>query len=97
MGACFQMMTLDGSKSRNEAKEAFQRAQDEDRYENGHDYSGGFGMAAGLQWGTMTFDSDEAAQLWLEDNCQKWGPAIGVTYKDDKGAARWAIGAWCAS
>lgn len=96
MGAEFQSMTLVGSLTRNEVEEVFSKAQDQDRYENGHSYSGGFGMATELSFPSMTFDRSSDATRWLEENCNKWEDAKAVTFLKD-GAAHWMIGAWCAS
>jgi hypothetical protein len=96
MGAEFQEMVLVGTLTRNEVKEAFAKAQDEDRYENGHSYSGGFGMATGLSFADKTFDRDTDARAWLDENCNKWEDAKVVTFLKD-GVAHWMIGAWCSS
>lgn len=97
MGAYFNEMKVDGSKTRNEVKEIFSDAQDTDRYENGHSYSGGFGMASGLKFPEKTFKSEDEALDWLQDNAQKWREALAVTVKEDDKPACWLIGAWCAS
>jgi hypothetical protein len=96
MGAEFQTMTVVGTLTRNAVKEAFERAQESDRYENGHSYSGGFGMATGLEFEDKTFERYDDASSWLEENCNKWESAKAVTFTKD-GAAHWLIGAWCAS
>jgi hypothetical protein len=44
MGANFQTMTLPGTTSRSEVTRTFSEAQDQDRSQNGSQYSGGFGM-----------------------------------------------------
>lgn len=98
MGATFQSMTVDGSVQRNDVKVLFENAQESDRYENGHSYSGGFGMATGLVFENRTFDSAEEAEEYLAmTSCQKWEDAKCVTFKDKDGKAKWLIGAWCAS
>lgn len=98
MGANFQTMNLDGALDHKAVKEAFEKAQDEDRYENGHSYSGGFGMASGLLFhGDNTFPTDNAAEEYLNGHCQKWDEAIAVKYLADADKVRWMIGAVCAS
>lgn len=96
MGANFETMTLAGSLNREEVSKAFAAAQDQDRYENGHEYSGGFGMATGLTFEDRTFPSNDAAYEFLEETCRKWEDAIAVQFKDGD-VSRWMIGAVCAS
>lgn len=96
MGANFQTMTVVGTLTRNEVKDAFSKAQDQDLYENGHSYSGGFGMTTGLTFADETFDLYTDAESWLEENCSKWEDAKVVTFTRN-GAAHWLIGAWCSS
>jgi hypothetical protein len=98
MGASFQTMSLNGSLTRNEVRDHFAQAQDQDRYENGHSYSGGFGMARGLSFASKnTFESEQEAEWWLDKNCQKWEAAIAVEYLNEKRKTAWLIGAVCAS
>jgi hypothetical protein len=98
MGANFQTLTVDGEKTRNEVDAIFSSAQADDRYENGHSYSGGFGMATGLQFDDRTFEGDQAASDYLEQVCQKWDCARCVTFKNTfTGKTFWLIGAVFAS
>lgn len=97
MGAQFNTMSLPGNLSRKEVSGKFAAAQDRDRYENGHSYSGGFGMACGLKFGdgAGSFQSCDAADDWLEEHTDKWSAAIAVRYRDAEGVDTWRIGAWC--
>lgn len=97
MGANFNDMKVDGSKTRNEVEVIFSDCQERDRYDNGHAYSGGFGMANGLEFPDQTFDTTDAAYQWLMDNAQKWEAALCVTVKEGDKPAVWMIGAWCSS
>lgn len=97
MGAVFKSMKMDGKLIRKQVEAEFLYAQEKDRHENGHQYSGGFGMADGILFASRTFAGEATANTWLEDNCQKFGPAIAVTYLDEHGAAAWLVGANCAS
>ncbi|ESX17895.1 hypothetical protein X766_16015 [Mesorhizobium sp. LSJC255A00] len=97
MGANFKTQSFDGKLSKKELETAFERVQDQDRYENGHSYSGGFGMARGLQIADKTFRDREIAEEYLDSNCEKWEEAIAVVYTDKDGAKKWLIGAVCAS
>lgn len=97
MGANFQTMTLAGTLTRNQVEEAFALAQDQDRYENGHSYSGGFGMATGISFPPVTFRDVRSADDWLDENCVKWEDALCVTYTTADGVTHWRIGALCSS
>lgn len=100
MGASFQTMILPASLSDEEIKSKFRDVQDQDRYENGHSYSGGFGMAKGLRLEPRTFDNPDDAWKYLEDHCQKWDEAKAVRARQPDSVTNpiiWCIGAWCAS
>ena len=98
MGANFQTMKLDGSLDRVAVGTKFEDAQDEDRYENGHSYSGGFGMATGLLFSTEpTFPSEDAAYDYLNNAAEKWGEAVAIRFRDSNSKEQWMIGANCAS
>lgn len=97
MGASFQTMTIDGKQQRKEVETLFVEAQDRDRYENGHSYSGGFGMATGLVFEDRTFDNREQAEKFLDEVCVKWEDARAVTFLNENKEATWLIGAMCAS
>jgi len=92
MGAAYNEMKVRGSRAF--VAETFERVQEQDRYENGHSYSGGFGMAEGLSFSPCTFSDEQMASTWLADNAQKWGPAIAVKVGSETDQL-WMIGAWC--
>lgn len=94
MGSSYNQLTIKAA-TRKEAETKFAMLQDQDRYENGHSYSGGIGMARGLAFASETFATKEAAEEWLVDNAEKWGPAIAVRSGDTPNA--WIVGAWCSS
>jgi len=96
MGCNFVTEQIDGAKTREEVKTIFARLQDQDRYENGHSYSGGLGMTTGLIFDDKTFESTEAAEEWLDEHARKWDEARCVTVKEN-GKTFWLIGANCAS
>lgn len=109
MGAVFRDMVLPGEMAWADVKAEFEEAQDRDRYENGHSYSGGFGMARGLKYRAVgNFASVDDARSWLEDNAQKWEEALAVRTTDTRerlwngnnnpafGKEVWVIGALCA-
>lgn len=100
MGACYVgEFVKDDEVPRSEAelKEIFEKNQEVDRYENGHMYSGGIGMAEGLVIDRgKKFGSPRDAEDWIEENAQKWGPALAVRVEgpNERG---WFYGAICAS
>lgn len=93
MGCNFQMTTLPGDLDEAEVRRRFQAMQDLDRYENGHSYSGGFGMADGLKIVPLPPHVKDWRVLeeTLDDICEKWGPAQAVRFED-----QWVIAANCA-
>lgn len=97
MGANFNTMSVNASHSTKEVEKLFQQAQEDDRYDNGHSYSGGFGMATGLVFHPQIFESEQAAKEWLVDNCKKWENAIAVLCPSEKEGQIYLIGAWCSS
>lgn len=97
MGACYDGMTYRGTLSKTEVKECFDEAQASCRHENGHSYSGGIGMAQGLEFKDKEFPTADEAQAWLQVNAIKWEAALCVRAKDAEGKTCWVIGACCAS
>lgn len=96
MGANFQTMKSSNTV-RAEARKEFEAARDQDRYENGHSYSGGFGMTTGLEFhDAPSFMNADAAEEWLDENAQKWGEALAVQVNEGD-QKFWLIGAICAS
>lgn len=96
MGAEFCTMTVKGQDKKKAQKE-FKAEQESDLYENGHSYSGGFGMAQGLEFESKTFETEDEADEWLCENCKKWEAAKAVSFKGDDGKLNFLIGAWCSS
>ena len=80
-------------------REQFEQIQEQDRYENGHSYSGGFGMAHGIEFlASPSFEAQEEADAYLAEHAEKWGPALAVAIVGSDGQAKgWYIGAWCSS
>lgn len=97
MGANFCTISIPASLPRQEVTKQFQQAQDQDRYENGHSYSGGLGMASGLKFEDKTFPSVREAEDYLMDACVKWEEARAVKHQMLDGIEMWLIGALCAS
>ncbi len=96
MGAEFQTMRVNSTDA-TKIKREFERAQEEDLYENGHSYSGGLGMAPGLELESLkTFETEDDADDYLVNRCQKWENAIGVPFKLGNKIV-YLIGAWCSS
>jgi hypothetical protein len=97
MGAAFVTRVLPGTLSQAEVRERFRAMQEQDRYENGHSYSGSIGMADGLEFRSNQFETDEEAREWLDDNAEKFGPALCIKRTNAKGEPIWVIGASCSS
>jgi hypothetical protein len=93
MGASFVSFKMKGAQA--DIRRRFADAQEQDRYENGHSYSGGIGMASGLRFVASSFDDEKNAEDWLVDHAQKWEEALAVRLngKPDE----YVIGAWCSS
>jgi hypothetical protein len=96
MGAEFNQMIVNSTKT-SEIRTAFENAKDQDLHENGHSYSGGWGMCPDLSVKSNSFESANAASDWLADNCQKWESALAVEFKSKDGTIKTMIGAWCSS
>jgi len=93
MGANYVSFNSRGTES--EVRRAFEIEQEQDRFENGHSYSGGIGMARGLAFKSNVFQSDKEADTWLMDHAQKWEAAIAVIVREGDCKSHFRIGAWC--
>ena len=89
MGAQFQTVRMPREMSKSDVETRFHGLQESDRWENGHSYSGGIGMADGLEFTRHEFAGMTAAEEWLEANCQKWESAKAVTVTDDRHTTGW--------
>jgi hypothetical protein len=91
MGASYNQVTLKGDRA--SVKKQFEKLQENDRHENGHSYSGGFGMATGLEFAGYIATNESEAAIWLDAHCEKreTAKAIQVNGKPNE----WIIGAWC--
>jgi hypothetical protein len=97
MGATFQEMEMEGDVLIADMKTRFIAVQDKDRYENGHMYSGGFGMATGLiTHQEPVYSTPDEAREWLIENAHKWREAHAVRFQKTPEEVCWMIGAWCA-
>lgn len=97
MGAQFNTLSLPATLSEAEVQTKFAEAQDQDRYENGHSYSGGLGMASGLIFKDQTFPNVIEAEAFLDATCVKWQEALAVKHQNIDGTESYLIGAVCAS
>jgi len=101
MGANYVELKLKGSHQ--QVRKLFESAQDDDRYENGHCYSGGIGMARGLKFVSKSFTDEREAAEWIMDHAQKWEEALAVRigeggqWSTDDEKQVYLIGAWCSS
>jgi len=91
MGCVFNYVKLGVQEERSAVKSAMDTI-DNARYESGPGgYSGTFAEAQGVEVAAYQPTSDDDARTWLDDNCEKWGPALLI--KDVDGA--YHLGAQC--
>ena len=96
MGAEYSQFTARCEKR--EITRVFADHQETCRYDHGHSgYSGTMAEADGCRVTDEEFISEHDAEDWLEENAQKWGPAlvVSVILKDQE--PYWLFGAWCSS
>jgi hypothetical protein len=95
MGACSFITTSYGKT----AREAFDSATEQSRYESGHSYSGEIGMKNGFKM--FVFDSKKHASvnqliddLIMNEVSDKWGPAGCIdlgSAEDEKGLNKYVF------
>lgn len=89
MGSEYQQVFTDTPAEKLE--EWFRGVRDQALYDYGHaGYTGSFAEASGIERSIKSFDSKEDAGKWLQENAEKWGPALAV-----KVPGGWLVGAWC--
>jgi hypothetical protein len=97
MGANFCTLRYDGNLTKEQVIDRFESDQEQCRYENGHSYSGGIGMANGISFPGKEFETADEAYNWVDETAEKWEAALAVRYKDSEGKWFWFIGALCSS
>lgn len=81
MGACFQTVSFKTSDG-NDAVERCHEYINRCKYDYGHaGYTGTFAECTGAIMTDKVFGSTSDAMDWLDENTNKWGPAVGVTIK----------------
>jgi hypothetical protein len=96
MGACFDSTFLK-SHDVAAAKEEFRRVCEDRAWECGHGgYTGTLAETHGRIsfFHSLEFDSRDDAEDWIDENADKWGPALAVRIKGMDG---WFAGAICSS
>lgn len=74
MGANLQIISFgDNIKTVEQARKDFDKRAEQDRYENGHSYSGSFGMLGRLTFINTVFNTVEDFQHWLENKAKNDG------------------------
>ena len=81
MGACYNEMTLNGERSKDEVIAKFNERVEQDGYECGHSYSGSFSEFRGLVFQDKVFMTQDEACDYVQEYGVKWGPAVCVQYK----------------
>lgn len=85
MGSTTIGTTLDGKKTKDEILKDFKRLSEESRRESGEEYSGGWNMLSGVKFPTdQVFESRDAAENYVYDKGEKYGPAYCVRFKGVK-------------
>lgn len=99
MGAHFDTVVLEGGISPKEVERKFEKIQKELRWEYGHNgYTGTLAEADGITIPMEpVFPDKTTAEKWLDENADKWGPALAVKYTNPNGELKWYIAAWCSS
>ena len=97
MGGSFNFITMNGDESKESVIEHFKLMAEDDLYENGHSYSGGWGMFPGLIFKDQVFDNVDLAEDAIMENQCKWDPALCVKFKNEDGKIHWALGGWASS
>lgn len=93
MGCVFNFQRLE-AKTAQEARTEGEAVISQAAWEHGHGgYTGSFAEANGLHVEKPKLADAEEAEKWLDDNCEKWGPALLV--QDASGT--WCMGAHCSS
>ena len=94
MGAEFNTYFINKDLTKEEAIAEVEEHIENCKYEYGHGgYSGSMAECTGVSVAhTPTFVSEEIAESWLDDNVEKWGPALLV-----KTPLGWVAGALCSS
>jgi hypothetical protein len=96
MGAEFSQFIARCEKR--EITRVFREHVEECRYDHGHaGYTGTMAEANGCRMTGKEFINQEEAESWLEENAQKWGPALIVKVILNDQEPFWLFGAWCSS
>jgi hypothetical protein len=96
MGAEYSQFTARCEKR--ELTRVFTEYVGECQYDQGHGgYTGSMAETDGCSLTEEEFISEDAAEEWLMDNAQKWGPALIVRVTLEGKEPYWLFGAWCSS
>ncbi len=82
---------------KNRINAAFSEACEDARYEHGHGgYTGTIAEFNGIgKWKDLLLDSEDAAEDFIEENHDKWDPAMAVSFKAEDGSwGGWIVGGW---
>lgn len=91
MGCAFNFAILK-AKNEGEARKEVEELIETAAWEHGHGgYTGSFAEANGVAVHKNTFSDLSDAEEWLDENAEKWGPAIIAKTKDGK----YCVGANC--
>ena len=98
MGANNLEQVLDGAWTEKQLNDWFNTRANEDAYEMGHSYSGGWNMMTGVKvMFRASFSSRDNASEFVLKNARKWEEALAVKFVDTDGKTKWLVGGWAAS
>ena len=92
MGAIFISFT-----TRKDPKPVLEELRRQAEWEHGHGgYTGSWAEVDGVKTSSLVFDTKDQAEEHCIENTDKWGPALAVKFRDEKGEERWFVGAFAA-
>jgi len=85
MGASGLLNTLPGGLNIDAVKRHFEGWREEDGHESGHgSYAGNWTTFSGLEFKSTVFKDYKAAEEYIYDYAEKWGPAVAVRFNHVK-------------
>lgn len=86
MGACFNTFRVSilQAPTSSKLKDVYLREKEAAQYEEGHGgYTGTIAESQGFKVVNKTFDTESAAENYLDEKCEKWGPTLAVKVKNE--------------
>ena len=84
MGACYDDFNTRADNANDAVTRCYAHIKDCE-HEHGHGgYSGTMAECTGVCMTSEVFGSDSDAETWLDENADKFGPALGVVVRDPR-------------